>query len=29
MKPRLLAAGADEVVTRLGDAQAYARQVSV
>jgi predicted PurR-regulated permease PerM len=29
MKPRLLAAGADEVVTRLADARAYARQVSV
>jgi hypothetical protein len=29
VKPRLLAAGADEVVTRLADAQTYARQLSV
>jgi AI-2E family transporter len=29
VKPRLLGAGADEVVTRLADAQAYVRQVSV
>jgi hypothetical protein len=29
VKPRLLDAGANEVVTRLADAQAYARQLSV
>lgn len=29
IKPRLLGAGVDEVATRLGDAQAYVRQVSV
>jgi hypothetical protein len=29
VKPRLLAAGVDEVVTRLADAQGYVRQLSV
>jgi hypothetical protein len=29
VKQRLLAAGVDEVVTRLADAQAYVRQLSV